>query len=169
MDIGRLFRAFFMAAIVGTMLATYASADDAKFTQDRFAIGFWVDPPADANMDRHYADIAAANFTMVLGGFGARTPKTVRRQIALCEKHDLKVVVGRAGFAPEKLPESPVVWGYAIRDEPSAKDFPALRTSGRSDTASPAGKTGLYQLIPQLRERAPVGNQDLRRARSTVL
>lgn len=105
-------------------LSTSASAERKIFVQDRFAIGFWVDPPADENMDRHYANIAAADFTMVIGGYGARTPETVQKQIKLCEKHDLKAIVATAGLTPAQLPESPAVWGYSVRDEPSAKDFP---------------------------------------------
>ena len=87
-------------------MSTNASAERAVFIQDRFAIGFWVDPPADENMDQHYADIAAANFTMVVGGFGAKTPETVAKQIDLCEKYDLKAVVDRARLTPAELPES---------------------------------------------------------------
>ena len=69
------------------------SADtERRFIQDRFAIGFWVDPPADEKMDERYAEIAAANFTLVLGGFGARTPEAVQRQLALCEKHDPRLL-----------------------------------------------------------------------------
>ena len=35
-----------------------------RFVQDRFAIGFWVDPPIDERADQRYAEIAAANFTV---------------------------------------------------------------------------------------------------------
>ena len=28
-----------------------------RFKQDRFGIGFWVDPPIDDNADQHYRDI----------------------------------------------------------------------------------------------------------------
>ena len=136
-----------------------------KFTQDRFAIGFWVDPPADANMDRHYADIAGANFTMVLGGFGAGTPETVRRQIGLCEKYGLKAIVSRAGLPPEKLPADPVVWGYAIRDEPNAKDFPALRETLDAIRNARPGKLGYINLFPNYANEAAIGDEDVRRTR----
>ncbi len=108
-------------------LGMNASTESKKFVQDRFAIGFWVDPPADENMDRHYADIAAADFTMVIGGFGANTPETVQKQIELCEKYDLKAIVATAGLPPTQLPESPAVWGYGIRDEPNVSHFPGLQ------------------------------------------
>ena len=130
-----------------------------RFIQDHFAVGFWVDPPADANMERHYQDIAAANFTMVLGGFGARTPQTVQRQIALCEKYGLKAVVSRAGLPPESLPEGPVVWGYAIRDEPGAKDFPTLRKTLDGIRKARPGKLGYINLFPNYANERQLGTK----------
>ncbi|MBM3241393.1 hypothetical protein FJZ31_34365 [Candidatus Poribacteria bacterium] len=50
--------------------------DTRRFVQERFAISFWVDPPAEEDMDARYKEIAEANFSLVLGGFGARTPMT---------------------------------------------------------------------------------------------
>ena len=46
-----------------------ASAGPNRFIQDRFAIGFWVDPPIGDDADFRYKEIADANFTVVLGGF----------------------------------------------------------------------------------------------------
>ena len=66
-------------------LAGHASAQTVRFTQDRFAIGFWVDPPIGDDADARYAEIAEANFTLVIGGFGGNTPELVRRQLGLCE------------------------------------------------------------------------------------
>jgi len=82
------------------------------FVQDRIAIGFWVDPPADNQMEEHYKDIADANFTFVLSCFGATTPQAVQRELKLCEKFDLKAVVAMAGLSADKLPQSPNCWGY---------------------------------------------------------
>jgi len=98
-----------------------------RFQQDRFAIGFWVDPPADDQMEKRYQEIADAHFSLVLGGFGARTPETVKKQLELCQKHALVALVSRAGLLPEDLPEHPACWGYMIRDEPNAADFPGLK------------------------------------------
>jgi len=136
-----------------------AANDQATFVQDRFAIGFWVDPPADDHMNQHYADIAAANFTMVIGGFGARTPETIQKQIELCEKHDLKAIVSRAGLPPDQLPEGPVVWGYSVRDEPNAKDFPGLRqTVDRIRRARP-GRLAYINLFPNYANARQLGTQ----------
>ncbi|MCP4456024.1 MAG: hypothetical protein GY809_31595 [Planctomycetes bacterium] len=134
-----------------------AANDPATFVQDRFAIGFWVDPPADDHMDQHYADIAAANFTMVIGGFGARTPEAIQKQIDLCETYGLKAIVSRAGLPPDQLPEGPAVWGYSIRDEPNAKDFPGLRqTVDRIRRARP-GRLAYINLFPNYANAQQLG------------
>lgn len=147
------------AAMVAAMgsLAMNASAAPERFVQDRFAIGFWVDPPADEAMDRHYQDVAAANFTMVIGGFGATTPDTIRRQIDLCEKHGLKALVGMAGLPPAKLPEGPAVWGYMVRDEPSARDYPALRETVDALREARPGKLAYINLFPTYANEAQLG------------
>jgi hypothetical protein len=135
------------------------SAEPERFVQDRFAIGFWVDPPLGEDADLRYQEIADAHFTMVLGGFGARTPEGVRRQIALCEKYDLKAVVARAGLPPEQLPESPVVWGYMIRDEPNAKDFPALRQTVDEIRAVRPGRLCYINLFPNYANAGQLGTE----------
>ncbi len=139
------------------ILCMNASAVQKNFIQDRFAIGFWVDPPADNNMERHYADIAAANFTIVIGGFGARTPETIAKQIALCEKHDLKAIVNRGGLQPEKLPESSAVWGYRIRDEPSSEDFSGLRHTVDKLRETRPGKLSYINLFPNYANARQLG------------
>ncbi len=59
-----------MSVAFGSQCKT-ASAEPQSFIQDRFAIGFWVDPPIGDDADSRYKEIADANFTVVLGGFGA--------------------------------------------------------------------------------------------------
>ena len=136
-----------------------AANDQATFVQDRFAIGFWVDPPADDHMNQHYADIAAANFTMVIGGFGARTPETIQKQIELCETYGLKAIVTTAGLPPDQLPEGSAVWGYSIRDEPNAKDFPGLRqTVDRIRRARP-GRLAYINLFPNYANEQQLGTK----------
>ena len=144
-------------SIALVILCMNASAAQKKFIQDRFAIGFWVDPPADNNMDQHYADIAAANFTTVIGGFGARTPETIAKQIALYEKYDLKAIVYRAGLQPEKLPESSAVWGYMIRDEPSSAHFSGLRDAVDKLREARPGKLAYINLLPNYANAKQLG------------
>ena len=138
-------------------LSTVASAEQERFIQDRFAIGLWLDPPANEHMDQSYADIAAANFTLVIGGFGASTPETIQRQIKLCEKYGLKALVARAGLPPEQLPQSPAVWGYMIRDEPNAKDFPGLRGIVDNIRQARPGKLAYINLFPNYANEQQLG------------
>ena len=136
-----------------------ASAETGRFIQDRFAIGFWVDPPIDAKADFRYKEIAEANFTMVIGGFGARTPETVKKQIELCEKYNLKAVVSRAGLPPDQLAESPAVWGYMVRDEPGARDFPALRKTVEKIRAARPGRLSFINLFPNHASEKQLGTK----------
>ncbi len=136
------------ALILEVGLMSAPAGAQTRFTQDRIAIGFWVDPPADESMDARYAEIAEANFTLVLGGFGARTPETVRRQLELCEKLDLRAVVSTAGLPPDQLPEGPACWGYMLRDEPNARDFPALRAQVDAIRAARPGRLAYINLFP---------------------
>ncbi len=147
-----------MGLVVG-QTATSASADPPRFVQDRFAIGFWVDPPIDDRADARYAEIAEANFTLVIGGFGARTPETVRTQLALCEKYGLRALVSRAGLSPDKLPDSPALWGYQIRDEPCAKDFPALRQTCEAIRKVRPGKLCYINLFPNYANERQLGTK----------
>ncbi len=147
-----------MSVALGSRCTT-AAAETERFVQDRFAIGFWVDPPIGDDADFRYKEIVDAHFTMVLGGFGARTPETVKRQIELCERYDLKAVVSRAGLPPDQLPESPAVWGYMIRDEPNAKDFPDLRKTVEGIRAARSGRLCYINLFPNYASERQLGTK----------
>ncbi|HOX40500.1 MAG TPA: hypothetical protein PL033_21180 [Candidatus Brocadiia bacterium] len=136
-----------------------ANAQTQRFKQDRFVISFWVDPPLAKNADGRYKEIADANFTVVLGGFGAGTPDKVKQQIALCEKYGLKAVVARAGLTPDQLPESPAVWGYMIRDEPNSKDFPDLRNTVDEIRAARPGRLSYINLFPNYANEQQLGTK----------
>ena len=133
------------------------AASAQEFVQDRFAIGFWVDPPADENMEQHYLDIANANFTLVLGSFGARTPIDVERQLELCERHDLKALVWTGGLEPEEVADGPACWGYMIRDEPSVADFAPLAERANALRAARPGKIAYINLLPNYANAQQLG------------
>lgn len=135
------------------------SDEQRKFVQDRFAIGFWVDPPANENMDQHYSDIAAANFTLALGGYGARTPDTVQKQIKLCEKYGLKTLVWRSNLPPAQLPEDSSVWGYIVHDEPKMKDFPRLRKTVNNIREARPGRLSFINLYPNYADEEQLGSK----------
>ena len=128
-----------------------------RFVQDRFAIGFWVDPPIDERADERYAELAAANFTVVIGGFGGNSVEKVKRQVELCAKYDLKGIVAQCGLKPDQLPDGPGVWGYSLRDEPSTGDFPALRTTVDAIRAARPGKLSYINLLPNYANAAQLG------------
>jgi hypothetical protein len=140
-----------------TFHAAFVLAAEPRFVQDRFAIGFWVDPPADSEMDARYAEIAEASFTFVIGNFGAQTPETVSRQLKLCEKHDLRAIVSMAGLPPDQLPAEPACWGYLIRDEPDAHAFPDLRKTVDAIRKARPGKLAYINLFPNYANSQQLG------------
>ena len=119
-----------------------------RFVQDRFVIGSWVDPPADERMDDRYGEYAQAHFNVVIGGFGARTVADVERQLALCAKHGLKVLVHCRGVPAEEWPGGPACWGYALRDEPGADDFPDLARQVEAVRMAHPGCLAYINLFP---------------------
>jgi len=134
-----------------------ATADPARFQQDRFVISFFVDPPLDERAEEHYRDIAAANFNVVLGGFSARSPETIAQQLALCEQFNLKAIVAPTEAPETGLADGPACWGYIVRDEPSAKDFPDLRARVDAIRESRPGKLALINLFPSYCEPERLG------------
>jgi hypothetical protein len=99
-------------ALVATAQLCRAAATDPHFVQDRFAVGLWVDPPADQQTDARFAEIAYANFTFLIGNLGATTPAAVSNQIHLCEQYGLKTIISMAGLPPDRLPNDTACWGY---------------------------------------------------------
>lgn len=128
-----------------------------RFEQDQLAIGFWVDPPIDDKADARYREIADANFTLVIGGFGGGRPEVVSRQLELCEKYGLKALVAVRGYEAEQLPVGPACWGYKIRDEPNAADFPALRDAVSAIRSARPGKLGYINLFPNYANQQQLG------------
>ena len=136
-------------AFILTARQAAAQAEKSRFVQDRFAIGQWVDPPADEKMEERYKELAEANFTIVNGCFGATTPEQIKRQLELCEKYDLKALVVSEGIEPDKLPDGPACWGYQLQDEPNAKDFPKLGARVAAIRKARPGKLAYINLFPE--------------------
>jgi hypothetical protein len=155
---GGLFRSAHILCVLSFVLGVAANGQSVeRFQQDRFAIGFWVDPPADDRMEARYAAIADAGFTLVLGGFGAVTPETIDRQLALCEKYDLKALTYPIRPNFDYLPENSACWGYMIRDEPSAADFADLRAIVDKIRAARPGKLAYINLFPNYANEKQLG------------
>ena len=64
-----------VALALALLLAPAAQSAPAAWKQDVFAISFWVDPIVPpAEYDYRLAEVAAANFTLVVGGTAAPAP-----------------------------------------------------------------------------------------------
>ncbi|MGC9261069.1 MAG: hypothetical protein ACP5I8_13470 [Phycisphaerae bacterium] len=154
-----------LALLPGNSTEVLASSPEipVRFKQDRFCISFWVDPPADAHMEEHYAQLAAANFTVAMGGFGARTPGEDERQLNLCQKYGLKALVYLPGYEngavhgaadiggieqADKFPDHPACWGYMLHDEPNTRLFPNLGYMVDHLRRVRPGKLGYINLLP---------------------
>jgi len=125
------------------------AAPAARFVQDRFAVGFWVLPEFDSTTaDERYAEIAAANFSMVISLWGAPPKEQLSEQIALCKKYDLKLVTRTYDMPPEQLPEADVLWGYYLTDEPNTADFPALARQVEQIRTARPGRLAYINLFP---------------------
>lgn len=136
-----------------------ARAGEERFVQDRFAIGFWVDPPADEKMDQRYERIADAHFTIVLGGFGAREPEEIRRQVKLCAKNGLRAIVPSDEAVMDEFADEPAVWGYSLVDEPEAGAFPALGERVAELRRRQPGKLAFINLLPNYASPEQLGTE----------
>ncbi len=130
-----------------------------RFEQDRFAIGFWVDPPADDNMDANYRDIAQANFTLVLGAMASRSPEKMRECLDLCERYGLDALLWTGGLPPEELPDGPSCWGYVLDDEPTVKEFAELRERVDALREARPGRLGYINLYPNYANQQQLGTE----------
>lgn len=163
MDIARKMAVWpwlFCLAVTFVPSCSGAGAAEARFVQDRFAIGFWVAPRTDENLDARYAEIAEANFTFVIGLCGAKNPPDASEQLKLCEKHNLKALVPLDGRPLDKLPDGPACWGYSVVDEPNARQFPALRKTVDALRQSRPGKLAYINLFPNYASPAQLGSKD---------
>ncbi len=129
-----------------------------RFVQDRFAIGFWVAPQTDQEVEARFAEIAAANFTFVIGLCSGKSPEPVGRQLDWCEKYGLKALVPVGDRSPEALPDGPAVWGYSIVDEPNAALFPELRKTVDALRTARPGKLAYINLFPNYATAAQLGS-----------
>lgn len=128
-----------------------------NFEQDRFAIGLWVDPPLDERAEVRYRELAEANFTMVIGGFGGDAK--LAQQVALCKQFDLKLIAAARTGDISKLPNDPIIWGYALRDEPSATDFPYLAKRAQEVRKHHPGKLTYINLFPDYANAEQLGTE----------
>jgi len=138
--------------------SSWAGAEP-RFVQDRFCISFFVDPPIDEEAPLRYKEIAEANFNVVMGTFGAKTPQELRKQVKLCAKNDLACIIHSAGLPDEDLPTDKHVWGYFVRDEPAMADFPAVKERVDALRAAHPGKMAYVNLFPSYCDAERLGTE----------
>jgi hypothetical protein len=150
------------AEVIATSATEIAkSPPSVRFQQDRFAIGFWVDPPADEKIQQRYQQIADANFTLVIGGFGATRNRQVQEQLALCRKLGLRAIVDVPHKSTDKLvPDQRALWGYLWYDEPSLAQFPSLARDVAQIRQLRPGKLTFINLLPDYAPATALGTPD---------
>ena len=141
----RIIAVLIVIAVVMLTDCSQAKETAGRFVQDRLAIGFWVDPPADQITDARYKEIADANFTFVLGAFGPKTKEDVAKQLDLCKKHGLTAIVRSIS---DELPDHPSCWGYHLVDEPGAGGIPDIKARIASIRKARPGKLAYFNLLP---------------------
>ena len=119
---------------------------------NHFVISAWVDPVVHpSEFDARYREYRQANFTVLLGNFGATTPETVILQLQACEKNNLSAIISTCGgtrntcVTNTTISSSPALLGYQLKDEPSATEYPALKTL--SDKITTLGKKNALRFI----------------------
>ena len=92
-----------------------------------------------------YVRIAAANFTVLLGGFGATTPLTVSQQVQAADGAGLTVIPSSCYGECLNI-SGRALWGFQIKDEPSVADFPEV--AAQVAIAKAAGQLAFVNLLP---------------------
>ena len=121
-----------------------------NWVQPRLFVSFWYDPvvPAEA-IPARFAEIRNANFTAVLGGFGAKTTDMINAQIAAAESNGLGLVAtASSGQNISTFKKSLALRGYQLKDEPAARDFQGLKALTESIKTSHPGKLRYINLLP---------------------
>ena len=132
-----------------------------RFQQDRFAIGaFWLTFSDEEPLDDRFREIAAANFTLVFGPVGVQSVENAKKQIELCTKHDLRIIVLCSGTADSQLPEGPSCWGYRLYDEPGSELFGKLSQRVESLRQARPGRLGYINLYPNYANSKQMGAEN---------
>ena len=82
-------------------------------------------PMVPLNADAEYKRVAQANFTVLLGGFGAKDQDTVSKQIMVAAKNGLEAIPSICNGACVNISGA---WGFQIADEPAVSQFKVLQS-----------------------------------------
>lgn len=152
----------FLLSAVGFIAQTQAakepSRDQTPWKQDRFAISFWVDPLVPPErFDAEYKRIALANFTVLLGGFGATDRDTVSKQIKAAANNGLEAIPSICNGACVNISGA---WGFQIADEPTLSRFDSVAKLVAD--AKAAGQLAFVNLLPNYAGAAQLGTDTYR-------
>jgi hypothetical protein len=125
-----------------------------RFVQDRFVIGFWVEPPFDRRAEDRYREVADAGFNTVLANFSGAAPSAYLRVL---RKFDLRAILWPKGDDVSAWPEDQALWGYALQDEPSARDFTRLRERVDAIRRGRPGRLAYINLFPNYASAEQLG------------
>jgi hypothetical protein len=143
-------RAFFSLLVPLITAHSSIGQERARFVQDRFAIGYWVGPQTTDNLRDRYREIAEANFTVVIGSHGL----DIAKQLTLCREFGLNAIVDAQHLG---LPLDETCWGFLLRDEPGAAQFPELAKRAEEVRARHPGKFGYINLFPNYASPTQLG------------
>jgi hypothetical protein len=125
-----------------------------RFVQDSFVVGFWVEPPFDKRAEARYREIVDAGFNTVIAGFSNAEPAALVRVL---RKVGLRAILHPKGDDVTAWPDDPTILGYSLRDEPSANDFPNLRTRVDAVRKERPGRLAYINLFPNYANAAQLG------------
>ena len=127
--------------------------DQPSWKQDRFAISFWVDPMVPPErFDAEYKRVAQANFTVLLGGFGAKDRDTVSKQIMIAAKNGLEAIPSICNGACVNISGA---WGFQIADEPVVSQFDSVAKLVAD--AKAVGQLAFVNLLPNYADAKQLG------------
>ncbi|MBN9693762.1 MAG: hypothetical protein J0M24_26265 [Verrucomicrobia bacterium] len=146
----------FWSWLVGGLLSltAWGQSPIVRFQQDRFVIGSWVEPPLDARADDRYREMAAAGFNTVIAGF---SELNFPRFEDILRRHDLRALISAPSSNPTNWPTSPVIWGYSLKDEPGAAEFPQLAARVAAVREAQPGKLAFINLFPDYASAQQLG------------
>lgn len=125
------------------------------FVPDRFVIGFW--PPVDFATDERCRTVAEAGFNLVPLSCPKQDPMTRLRRLRKC---GLRAILWPEGSDPAKWPRADNLWGFALKDEPGAAEFPALRERAEGIERHHPGKLAYVNLFPDYATPGQLGAPD---------
>ena len=147
-------RSLVMATLLCLITCMGGAEEKPRYIQDEFAIGFWVDPPADAKLAQRYQQIADAHFNLAILAFGTQDMNKKTEILALCKRHAIKAILFTGETPANALLDSPEIIGYGLRDEPSVADFANLAERANAIRKEHPGKVPYVNLFPSYANKA---------------